>query len=378
MLHDNPAWSAAYLAIFPQEDRDIVLVHSDDDAALPSPPILLTDDAELPLALAQPLCFKHLEASVSSIIDVEQPPATAPEGVHPSSRPQRTCKRKQKVCISSSSSEEKVPTHHASAPAPEGVHLSLRPVRKCKVEKVTSSSEGGATPLPQQSFARARAGVHSSLRPQRTCKVEEVGDSSISSSDESDSFFEGITFKAKDSIDAKKWLAKSFDDNHLGGHNRCINSRSNYVYFECKRCKAKCAASLKQGSKWVVSKAPSSGPCTGVSASSSVSRAPSVSVSLSTAPVTVAHLPPAAAAVEQEVIECCMCFDADVPSASTVSCRNAGKHAYCQECFGNHIKNLCEKRAEFMKDEGRIFCMKCRMEGNPSSEDFDMQAAGAK
>lgn len=33
-----------------------------------------------------------------------------------------------------------------------------------------------------------------------------------------------------------------------------------------------------------------------------------------------------------------------------------------------------------MKDEGRIICMKCKMDGNPrkEAEDFDMQAAGAK
>ena len=267
----------------PQSETAIIISSTDDDIA-PSP-----KKAPLP----------------------KQPPATALDGVHSSSRPKRTCRIK---CTHSSS----------------------------------SSSESDVAPLPKQPHATASGGVHSSSRPK--------------SSDESERFFEGITFKAKDSSDAKIWLAKSFDDNHSGGHIRCVNSRWNYVYLECKRCLGKCAASL-QGSKWVVSKAPSSGPCTGVSSS--------------------AHLPPAAAPVETSLvvpglIECCICFNADVPIASTVSCRNAGKHAYCLECFGNLVKNLCEKRAEFMKDEGRIFCMKCRMDGNPSLEDFDMQAAGAK
>ena len=143
---------------------------------------------------------------------------------------------------------------------------------------------------------------------------------------------------------------------------------------ECKKCGVNMAASLK-GSEWVVTKAPVSQPC---SHSGSVSVASSVSVVPAAVTAVVAPSPSAAALVVPEVVECCTCFDADVPKASAVMCTSAREHAYCQECFGNHVKTICENRAAFLKDEARFFCMQCRIDGSPSSEHFDMQTAGAK
>jgi hypothetical protein len=75
-------------------------------------------------------------------------------------------------------------------------------------------------------------------------------------------------------------------------------------------------------------------------------------------------------------LECCMCYDGDVAVAEATSCNR--NHVYCKECFGHHVKNLCEKRVPFLKDDCRVFCMQCRIDGFPPSEDFDMQIAVSK
>jgi hypothetical protein len=75
-------------------------------------------------------------------------------------------------------------------------------------------------------------------------------------------------------------------------------------------------------------------------------------------------------------LECCMCYDGEVAVAEATSCNR--NHVYCKECFGHHVKNLCEKRVPFLKDDCRVFCMQCRIDGFPPSEDFDMQIAVSK
>jgi hypothetical protein len=368
-----------YLAICPQEIQehcDLIVVHSDDDAALPQRPLLRTDTDYAAETFTKQQCAKHLEANA--------------QGVHSSSRPERACKRKMKVrsSSSSSSSDEKVPKQHFSASARSGVHSSVRPYRSVKVEKDSSSSEVGAALLPHQPPAPAHSGVHSSLRPYRSVKVKKDSSSSTSSSDESEqkqpavssATILGRSFKAKDSSNAKLWLAAQFEENHTGGRIRCVNSRWNYVYLECKQCVAKCAASL-QGSNWVVSKAPLSGHCLGaLPGVSSLVAASSVSFSPAPAPVILPPPPPNVSPHLDEFCQCCMCYDPEVPVADATFCTNVN-HAYCKECFGNHIKNLCENRVDFMKKDCRVFCMKCSMDESDrglSSEGFDMQTAVAK
>jgi hypothetical protein len=255
----------------------------------------------------------------------KQLPAPATEGVHSSLRPKRTCKRKQPVSSSSSSSsEEEVPKQHLSAPSRKGVHSSA--------------------PLPATAT------------------------------------FLGHRFTAPDSSRAKLKLIEFFDGKHAGGHIRCVNSRSNYVYLECKKCLAKCAATLNSN-WWVVSRAPLPGHCIGVAPLVAASIQQSVSVQ----PVQPTSLrsispppPPKVAPVLAEMCECCICFNPDVAVADATFCTHLN-HAYCKECFGHHIKNLCEDRVDFLKDDCRVFCMKCRMDGlQNEAEAFDMQIAVAR
>lgn len=263
-----------------------------------------------------------------------------------------------------SSSDDDTLPKQLPAPATEGVHSSLRPKRTCKREQPVSSSIEEDVPKQHHS-APARKGVHSSAPLPATATFLEH------------------RFTARDSSHAKLKLIDYFDENHAGGHIRCVNSRWNYVYLECKKCHAKCAATF-DSHWWVVSKAPLPGHCIGVAPLVAASVHQSVSVqpvqpTISTSLRAIS--PPLAskvAPVLAEICECCMCFNPDVAVADATFCA-PHNHAYCKECFSNHVKNLCEKRLDFMKEDCRVFCMKCRMDAlEIEAEAFDMQIAVAK
>ena len=322
------------------------LSSSDDDSSSrpqKAPPLLVTDNAALPLGLVRSSCFKHLEGSLGELQSQAQAsdaPAPAPDGPAPAPT----------VIIISSSNDES---------------LSLPRLRPRGTPRMQCDLDPRKAPGECDPFTALQCTLSHAAVVRRTAKKEQ-------SSSSSDSDVE--SFDAANATNARIELLNIFSRCHVNGHVRCINSRADYVYCKCSTCG--CTAAVKQSKvhpkKWVVSAISERArqPCSGSPAPAPLPAilSPSVNPVLPLLPLPSVSVIPAV-----PTATCCSCQDQFQPDVM-FTCPNPSAHLLCLECFELNVSSqFGQDILKFINRNCAIICSFCSSD-NRETTPYNMQS----
>lgn len=222
-----------------------------------------------------------------------------------------------------------------------------------------------------------------------TIRNDDDDDSSGRSSNAEIELDTAVSFYAADVAAAKQELLQIFGTAHSNGRVRCINSRANYAYCQCSKCR--CTAAVKQSKEnpkmWTISAVADKArrPCVG-----SAPVAPSVDpvpplppvivTRVNSTPSVVPVLPQPSVSIVPHVpgsVRCCASCEEQFQEDGMFVCPNPSAHILCQECFELNVSSqFGEDLALFVNRKCSVVCNYCVSEAGKDRETlpFNMQA----